>query len=297
MTNNDPWVEKYRPQKIDDVLLSEQDKLIFQSFIEKQSIPHLMFHGSAGLGKTTMAKILANSITEDILYISASKETSVDVIRGKVNDFCSTVAFGGKLKVVILDEFDHMSLASQATLRNVMEDFIEVSRFILTCNYYNKVIDPVKSRTQTFQFKQLEPKLIAKRCAEILNKEKIKCSDVTDIIKLVKRYYPDVRKIINELESCSATGVFKFRSVSDEVSNTLIELLKQKNWDEIRKTVIGSADYPELYKIIHDNAGVLNESKKVELRLIVGEYLYRHSIIVDPEINFMNCIDQIIKEI
>jgi DNA polymerase III delta prime subunit len=294
---SDPWVEKYRPVKIEDTLLSEHDRTIFKSFIEKQSIPHLLFHGTSGLGKTTMAKILANSITEDILYVNASKETSVDVIRGRVNDFCSTVAFGGKLKIVILDEFDYMSLASQATLRNVMEEFYEVSRFILTCNYYNKIIDPIKSRTQTFQFKQLEPKIIAKRCAEILNKEKVKCTDINNLIKLVKRYFPDIRKIINELERNSATGVFEFNNSTSETSDILINLLKQKEWEEIRKTVIGSADYPELYKIIHDSASQLNESKKVDIRLIVGEYLYRHSIIVDPEINFMNCVDQIIKEI
>lgn len=294
---SDPWVEKYRPVKLDEVLITDYDRAIFQSYIEKKSIPHLLFYGSPGLGKTTIAKILGREITEDILYINASKETSVDVIRGRVNDFCSTTAFGNYLKIVILDEFDYMSLASQATLRNVMEEFFEVSRFILTCNYSNKLMDAIKSRTQTFQFKQVEPKIIARRCIDILNKEKIKCKDVSQVGKLVMKYYPDIRKTINELERNSVNGNFEFTTVNVDVGGVLIDLLINKNWDDIRKNVIGSVDYVELYKIIHDNAGKLNESKKVDIRLLAGEYLFRHSIIVDPEINFMNCVDQIIKEI
>jgi DNA polymerase III delta prime subunit len=295
--SDDPFVEKYRPSKIEDVLISDFDRAIFLSYIEKKSIPHLLFQGSPGLGKTTIAKILAREITEDILYINASKETSVDVIRGKVNDFCSTTAFGDYLKVIILDEFDYMSLSAQATMRNVLEEFFEVSRFILTCNYSNKVMDAIKSRCQTFQFKQVEPKTIAKRCIEILNKEKVKCKEVSQVGKLVMKYYPDIRKTINELERNSVNGVFEFNAVNVDVGDILIDLLKQKDWDAIRKNVVGSIDYPELYKVIHDKAGTLNEEKKIDIRLLAGEYLFRHSIIVDPEINFMNCIDQIIKEI
>jgi DNA polymerase III delta prime subunit len=190
-----------------------------------------------------------------------------------------------------------MSLSSQAMLRNVLEEFYEVSRFILTCNYSNKIIDPIKSRTQTFQFKQVEPRVIAKRCIEILIKEKIKCPDVSQVGKLVMKYYPDIRKTINQLESMSTSGTFEFKVTSVDASDNLINLLKDKNWEEIRRTVVGSIDYPELYKAIHDKAGILNESKKVDIRLLAGEYLFRHSIIVDPEINFMNCVDQIIKEI
>lgn len=294
---SDPFVEKYRPQKLEETLIPDFDRSIFQSFIEKKSIPHLLFYGSSGLGKTTIAKILAREITDDILYINASKESSVDVIRGRVNEFCSTTSFGGQLKVIILDEFDYMSLVSQATLRNVMEEFYEVSRFILTCNYSNKVIDPIKSRTQTFQFKQVEPKIIAKRCIEILNKEKIKCKEVSHIGKLVMKYYPDIRKTINELERNSVNGTFEFVAANNDIGDVLIDLLKNKNWEEIRKSIVGNVDYPELYRILHNKASEIKEDKKVDIRLLAGEYLYRHSIIVDPEINFMNCIDQIIKEL
>lgn len=294
---SDPWCETYRPAKLDDTLITDFDRAIFNSYIEKKSIPHLLFQGSPGLGKTTIAKILARSITEDILYINASKETSVDVIRGKVNDFCSTTAFGDYLKIVILDEFDYMSLSAQATMRNVLEEFFEVSRFILTCNYSNKIMDAIKSRTQTFQFKQVEPKIIAKRCIEILNKEKVKCKEVSQIGKLVMKHFPDIRKTINELERNSVNGVFELNAVNSDVGEVFIELLKNKNWDEIRKKIVGSMEYAELYKVIHDNAGKLNEAKTVDIRLLAGEYLFRHSIIVDPEINFMNCVDQIIREI
>jgi DNA polymerase III delta prime subunit len=292
-----PFVEKYRPQEINDCILSEEDKNIFNSFIEKKSIPHLLFHGTPGLGKTTIAKILAKKITEDILYICASSETSVDVIRGKVANFCSTSAFGDNLKVVILDEFDYMSINSHATLRNVIEEFTESCRFIFTCNYINKVMDAIKSRTQMFKFTESSPKLVCKRCMDILKQENIKIKDINGLVSLVKKYHPDIRKTINEMERNCLNGVFDFIVSSNGVQENFLELVKTKQWNLIRSNIVGKLDYVELYKILFDNSATLSDTKYIMLRGIVAEYLYRHSIIIDPEINFMACLDAVMNEI
>lgn len=292
-----PFSEKYRPQTIDDCILDDDTKNVFKSFIDKKSIPHLLFYGTSGLGKTTIAKILAKSISEDVLYICASSETSVDVIRGKVSTFCSTSSFSDNLKIVILDEFDYMSINSHATLRNVIEEFTESCRFIFTCNYINKVMDAIKSRTQMFQFIDSQPKLVFKRCVEILNNENIKVKDKNGLVSLVKKYSPDIRKTINEMERNILNGVFDFASLNKGIQEDFLQLVKTKQWNSIRSNIVGKLDYPELYKILFDNSSKLSESNSIVIRGIVAEYLYRHSIIIDPEINFMSCMDSIIKEI
>lgn len=292
-----PFSEKYRPQTIDDCILDDDTKNVFKSFIDKKSIPHLLFYGTSGLGKTTIAKILAKSISEDVLYICASSETSVDVIRGKVSTFCSTSSFSDNLKIVILDEFDYMSINSHATLRNVIEEFTESCRFIFTCNYINKVMDAIKSRTQMFQFIDSQPKLVFKRCVEILNNENIKVKDKNGLVSLVKKYSPDIRKTINEMERNILNGVFDFALLNKGIQEDFFELVKTKQWGSIRSNIVGKLDYPELYKILFDNSSKLSESNSIVIRGIVAEYLYRHSIIIDPEINFMACMDSIMKEI
>ena len=293
-----PLIEKYRPKTLNELVASEQLLEKFNDFIKNKSIPHLLLTGTAGLGKTTTAKILAKSISDDVLYINASDETSVETIRTKVKGFCATMSFGGQ-KIVILDEFDAMSMNAMMMLRNVMEEFISNSRFILTCNYLNKVIDPIRSRCQVFEFKGADKVSILKRCAFILKEENVKFNKETikkELTAIVDKCYPDIRKIIGSLEKFSVNGKFEFdERLLEEDGCELIELIKEKKISEIRQNIVGSIDYEILYRNLFDNSVELDEQKSVSIKLCVAEYLYRHSIIVDQEINFMGCIYQIIQ--
>ncbi len=291
-----PYIEKYRPTELEDLIADESVISKFKEFIENESIPHLLLVGNAGQGKTTSAKILANKITEDIMYINASDETSVETIRNKVKGFCSTIGFSGQ-KIVILDEFDAMSMNAMMMLRNVMEEFYQTSRFILTCNYLNKVIDPIRSRCQIFEFKGSNKNSILKRCAHILKEEKTefdKTKIKDQLVTLVDKCYPDIRKIIGSLEKFTIGGKFLFDEKQiEEDGADLIKLVKDGEYVTIRQEVVGSVDYQQLYKLLFDNADKISKEHEVDLKLGIAEYLYRHSIIVDQEINFMACIYQI----
>ncbi len=293
---SEPFIEKYRPIKLEDLVASESLLNKFNSFIEEGSIPHLLLTGTAGLGKTTSAKILARAISEDIMYINASDETSIETIRTKVKGFCATMGFGGQ-KIVILDEFDAMSMNAMMMLRNVMEEFHKSSRFILTCNYLNKVIDPIRSRCQVFEFKGADKTSILKRCAYILKQEKIKFDKNTikeDLTNLVDTCYPDIRKIVGSLEKFTINGCFKFDSkMLEEDGAELIELIKLNKLNDIRQNIVGSVDYEQMYRTMFDNSIELSEEHSIDIKLTIAEYLYRHSIIVDQEINFMGCLYQI----
>jgi replication factor C small subunit len=268
-----PFIEKYRPKKLEDLVASEQLLNKFNEFIEAKSIPHLLLTGTAGLGKTTTAKILAKSISEDVLYINASDETSVETIRTKVKGFCATMSFGGQ-KIVILDEFDAMSMNAMMMLRNVMEEFFSHSRFILTCNYLNKVIEPIRSRCQIFEFKGADKVSILKRCAFILKEENIKFNKETikkDLTNLVEMCYPDIRKIVGSIEKFTINGKFEFNAkLLEEDGSELIYLLKEKKLNEIRQSIVGSVDYEQLYRNLFDNATDISEQHSVDIRLAVA---------------------------
>jgi DNA polymerase III delta prime subunit len=291
------WVEKYRPKVLEDVVIDAGTLEIFKNFIEQKTIPHLLFCGSAGLGKTTCAKILARAITEDagdVLYINASDETSIEIIRGKVKSFCSTTSFSGGLKIVILDEFDGMSGNAMMMLRNTMEEFASRCRFILTCNHSERVIEPIKSRTQTFDFSGTEKKLIAKKCVDILTAEKIDYASEKENLKtIVNKYYPDIRKIINCLQQFSTSGTFKYnenRAETAENQDKLIAYIKKCDIKAIVKELLGSGvDYSELYRTIFDRAEELvgtDTEKKINVMLLTADFLHKHSMVIDPEINF-----------
>jgi replication factor C small subunit len=192
---------------------------------------------------------------------------------------------------------DHQSLNAQAMLRNTMEEFYQTSRFILTCNYLNKVIDPIRSRCQIFEFKGSNKTDILKRCAYILKEEKTKFDKTKikdQLVTLVNKYYPDIRKIIGSIEKFTINQEFKFNENElEEDGEDFINLLKEFEFVKIRETIIGSVDYQQLYKILFDNAEKIKEDSSVDIKLCVAEYLYRHSIIVDQEINFMACLYQI----
>lgn len=293
-----PYVEKYRPKELNELIADDEIINKFQEFIDNRSIPHLLLVGNAGQGKTTSAKIIANKISEDIMYINASDETSVETIRNKVKGFCSTLGFSGQ-KIVILDEADFQSLNAQAILRNIMEEFYKTSRFILTCNYLNKIIEPIRSRCQIFEFKGFDKTNILKKCAYILKKEKTKFDKNNikeQLTTLVDKCYPDIRKIIGSVEKFTVNGEFKFNEkYLEEDGGDFIELVKSKDLETIRTTIVGTIDYQQLYKVLFDKSDEINKEISVDIRLCVAEYLYRHSIIVDQEINFMACLYQILQ--
>lgn len=300
------WVEKYRPKVLEDVVIDKETLSIFHSFIERKSVPHLLFCGSAGLGKTTCAKILAKAVTEinDILYINASDETSIEVIRGKVKTFCATSSFGG-IKIVILDEFDGMTSNAMMMLRNTMEEFSNHCRFILTCNHPEKVMDPIKSRCQTFDFSGTEKKLIAEKCLKILKEENIDFTEEKDSIKvIINKFYPDIRKIINNLQQFSMSGILKYnenKSETLESQNLLIQYIKEKDIKKIVKELLGSGvDYREYFNVIYDRTTELvgdDLDKRVQIMFLTADRMRAHSSCIDPEMNFKDLILHIVRMI
>ena len=297
------WVEKYRPKTLDDVVLTPEVKEHFLSLAE--DTPHILFYGSPGTGKSTMAKVLVNSILKcQYLYINASDENGVDTIRNKVISFAQTRSIDGKKKVVILEEADGLTGDSLRILRNVMEEFESTTRFILTANYFNRVIEPVRSRCLLFKL-QPDLKEIVARCVDILQKEKISVEDKQKLPLLshIEKNYPDLRRIINDLQKFSVTGkliIDEQHQISDIASYVFEKLSNKVSVLEIRKKIIESektfnGDYQtlmkELFEIVY-NSSMKEASKKLVL-FDIGEYMYRDNSVLDHEINFYMCLASI----
>lgn len=302
--SDSPWVERYKPKKLEDVIGDPIMLSKFKEFIEKKDLQHLLFCGRPGTGKTTCAKLLAKEITNEnnILYINASQEKGVDTIRNKVVTFCSMASFGG-IRVVIFDEFDGMTWQSMETMRNTMEEFIGNSRFILTCNYERKIIEPIKSRCQMFNFtsdEKVQKIAIIRRLAEILKLENVTATNgKTDLLKLVNKYYPDIRRTINAMQKMTINGVFVYADNTEgsEYEDKLIKYLKDMNIRAIRQEILGSVDYNDLYKILFNRAADINIDKKINIMMLVGDGARWHSIVVDPEINFVTTLLNICSEL
>lgn len=294
---SDLYVEKYRPKTLDEIILSDNLKEKFKEYIDQKYIPHILLNGTPGIGKTTISKILATSISsDDYLFVCASDHNSVEDIRGKVKGFCATMGFS-KFKIIILDECDAISLNGQMMLRNLTEEFHETCRFILTCNHGERVLDAVKSRCQSFDLVAPDMKSVALRCIEILKKENIKCENKDDIKSLVKRFYPDIRKVINNMQKMVLNGEFKYaESKSLEDQDTLIEALKVGDLKKITKELLGpGCDYVALYRVLFDRAEDIAPQHKIEIMLVVGEAHKYHGLVVDPQIHFRTCLLNIAK--
>jgi len=301
-----PWVEKYKPVKLEDVVTDPNILIKFKEIIETKKLPHLLFCGKAGIGKTTCARIIAESISSDVLYINASDERSIEVIRNKVKGFCSTISFSTNIKIIILDEFDGMTSQAMDSLRNVMEEFIDNCAFILTCNYERKIIEPIKSRCQTFNFQSEDQKTlivnIIKRCAFILKSEGVTAPNLKDdLIKLVKKYFPDIRRVINMMQKMTVNNQFVYIDTQDEsygLADKLIQYIKEFDIKSIRKDILTqNVDYEGLYAMLFDKSGQISEDKQLHIMMIIGEYEYRHSLAVNPEIQFVTCLINICREI
>ena len=299
------WVEKYRPDTIDNYICGDQLRDIVRDFISRKDIPHLLFHGSAGTGKTTLAKILTKNIPCDVMYVNASDNTGVDFVRDKIKPFASSMGFH-ELKVVILDEADYMSTNSQASLRNLMEPYSKSTRFILTCNYVEKIIAPLISRSQVFRLEPPAMKDVAVYVKTILDNENIKYT-MPDIASVTKALYPDIRKIVNFLQQSSTSDTLKLvdtQSANIDLKNKLILSLKNcknnpKAFNEIRQMVndSGIKMFEELYTELYDRAEDFASDKQINVIIEVSESIYQSAMVVDKEITFMACIAKLIKVI
>jgi len=303
--NHSLWAEKYRPDVLDSYICDSHLKNILKDFISKKDIPHLLLHGNAGTGKTTLAKILTKNIQCDVMYVNASDNTGVDFVRDKIRPFASSMGFYD-LKIVILDESDYMSAASQASLRNLMETYSKTTRFILTCNYVEKIISPLISRCQVFQIEPPAKKDVALYSKTILDTETIKY-ELSDLKTVVDSFYPDIRKIVNFIQQSSTNGTLKLiktQSASFDLKNKLIELLKNaktnsKVFNEIRQLVAdaGTKMFDELYSELYAKASEYAPGKELSVIIDLAEHTYQSAMVVDKEITFMACIAKVIKTI
>ncbi len=299
------WAEKYRPDVIENYICNDQLRTIVTDFINKKDIPHLLLHGSAGTGKTTLAKILTKNIPCDVMYVNASDNTGVDFVRDKIKPFASSMGFHD-LKVVILDEADYMSTNSQASLRNLMETYSKTTRFILTCNYVEKIIDPLISRSQKFKLEPPSMKDVGVYVKNILDKEKIQYA-MNDIASVVKDLYPDIRKIVNFLQQSSTSGTLKLvatQSANVDLKNKIILSLKNsknntKAFNEIRQMVndSGIKMFEELYTELYDRSEEFAPGKEINVIIEISDSIYQSAMVVDKEITFMACIAKLIKVI
>ncbi len=290
------WVEKYRPQTLKDyVVRDEAQRQQIQSWITDKAIPHLLLSGAPGVGKTTLAKVLFNELDVsgyDILEINASRENSVDTVRDKINNFVQIMPFGA-YKYVLLDEADYMSPNGQAALRGVMESFHTSARFILTCNYPNRVIPALHSRCQGFHMETIDKTEFTARTAEILIAEQIE-PDIDTLDTYVKASYPDLRKCINMIQQNCRGGKLMPPATGDSGQQDyrlqMVELFKQGKIQEARKLVCAQArpeECEEIYRWLYDNLDLIskNEDHQDKAVLIIKQGLVDHSFVADPEIN------------
>ena len=293
--SNSLWVEKYRPDTLEGYVGNEHILEKVKIYIENEDVPHLLLYGVAGTGKTTLAKIITNQIDCDVMYINASDENSVDAVRDKIRGFASSMGFR-KWKVVILDESDYLTPNAQAALRNLMETFSKSTRFILTCNYVEKVIDPIQSRCQTFAITPPSKKEVAKRLHQILTEEGVSFQN-EELAILVNSGYPDIRRVLNAAQRQVVNGELKIDTTSTVQANYIDNVVKilQKGGDikqqftEIRQIIADSKvkDFTPLYRGLYDEIDNYASGKVGQTILNIADGQYKDSMVVDKEINVM----------
>jgi DNA polymerase III delta prime subunit len=302
------WVEKYRPKTIADTILTPELKATFQQFVNQENIPNLLLSGSAGVGKTTVARAMLEELGCDYIVINGSMNGNIDTLRNEIRNFASTVSMSGGRKYVIIDEADYLNANStQPALRNFMEEYSKNCGFIMTCNFKNKIIDPLQSRCSVIDFKIAKKDLpelakqFLKRICAILDKENVEY-DKAVIVEVIKKHFPDWRRIINELQRYSATGkidsgiLVNFQEVT---LNKLMGLLKEKDYTNMRKWVAENIDTDanELFRKIFDQTSKYITKDSVPLCvLLIGKYQYQHAFVADPEINIVCFLTELMVE-
>jgi DNA polymerase III delta prime subunit len=303
------WVEEYRPKTIDDCILPQSLKTLFTSFIQKGELSNILLSGPPGIGKTTVAKALCDQLNCDWVMINGSEEGGIDVLRSKIKNFASTVSLSGGKKVVILDEADYLNPQStQPALRGFIEEFHKNCRFILTCNFKNRLIDPLHSRFSTIEFRLAnkdKPKLASKlfeRAVYILKEQNVDFDEPV-LAELIKKHFPDFRKLINELQRYSVSGKIDagiLVNISDENLKTLLSHLKGKDFTEMRKWVVQNLDNDpvKIFRRIYDSMYEhLQPATIPHAVLIIADYQYKSAFVADQEVNLVACLTELMSQV
>ena len=291
------WVEKYRPTTLEEYVGNETIKNKIADYLKQGSIQNLLFHGVAGTGKTTLAKLISKNLNCDLLYINASDERGIDTIREKIIPFASSMSFND-VKIVILDEADYITPQAQATLRNTIESCSKTTRFILTCNYLERIISPLQSRCQTFEIIPPSKDEVREKCESILTEETIGYL-IKDVDKVINTHYPDIRKVINTLQGSVVLNDLRIND--DSLKNTQLgglivdALIRKAKLSEIRQIIAdsGSREFDDLFKYIYDKSNTLFGDKEGEAILIIAQYQYEYTFVLEKEI----CIAAMLKKL
>ena len=301
------WVEKYRPQTIEECILDRPLKDTFNKIAESGEIPNMLFTGTAGLGKTTVAKALCNMLDLDYIVINGSEEGNIDTLRGKIKQFASTVSLQGGIKVVILDEADYLNPQStQPALRGFIEEFANNCRFILTCNFKNRIIEPLHSRCGVYEFNGGDKQQLCNdffiRTQGILDKEGIPY-DKPALAELIMKYYPDWRRVLNELQRYSLSGKIDIgilNNISDKNYNDLFSSIKNKNFKKMRSWVVNNidTDASAIFRSIYDRMQDHVKPQSIpQLVLILADYQYKNAFVADHELNVVACLTEVMANV
>jgi len=308
MSNNFLWVEKYRPKEISDCILSVDLKSTFEKILQSGDLPNMLFSGTAGTGKTTVAKALCNTMNLDWILINGSEDGNIDTLRGKIKQFASSISLQGGVKVVILDEADYLNPQStQPALRGFIEEFSNNCRFILTCNFKNRIIQPLHSRCGVYEFNTSKKDMVElcqefmNKCEVILNDEQI-YYDTKTVAELIMKFAPDWRRVLNELQRRSVSGNITktTSSSSSETIDKLVSHLKDKNFKEMRKWVVNNidTDASAIFRGLYDNANTYIEPQSIpQLVLILADYQYKHAFVADHELNVVACLTEVMANV
>ena len=297
------WVERYRPRTVKECVLPKRLLSTFEEFVAQDEIPNMLLAGTAGTGKTTIARALCEELGCDYIIINGSEESGIDVLRTKIKDFASTVSLAGKTKVVILDEADYLNPNStQPALRGFIEEFSKNCRFIFTCNYKNRIIAPLHSRTTVIDFKiNKEEKpgvasMFFKRLIEILNAENIN-HDPKVVAELLNKYFPDYRRVLNELQRYASSGKIDsgvLVNIGDANIKELMNALKEKDFKRMRTWVVNNMDNDPgmIFRMLYDNL-LLEVDQVPQLVLLLADYQYKSAFCADQEINLVACLTEV----
>jgi replication factor C small subunit len=293
------WIEKYRSQTLEQYIGNDAVKDRISGCIASNDIPHFIFSGTAGTGKTTLAKLIVNNIKCDYLYLNASDENGIDMIREKVKGFASSATFN-PIKVVILDEADFLTQPAQAALRNIIEEYSINTRFILTCNYIERLIEPLTSRCEIHLLKPPSMPDVARHiCTNILDVEGV-TYDIKNVAMLIKEYYPDIRSVIKYLQAGTKDGKYEWITLNTDWLSKVVETLKardKKAWYIIRQIVADAQidDFQVAYRYMFDNLDKYSYGHDAEISVILDDFIWRSGVVPDKEINFAACIAKILE--